>query len=127
MEQTMCIYKSPPRHKNKGTEKSLNLTSVNMIDPVTGWFKIMQYDNKREISITDFFETTWLTRQYPRTMEITFDQVSEFICHDIINYLIEIEYGITSKPITSGNSTYNVNLEQIQEVLRNLLQKFNNK
>ena len=33
-----------------------------MIDSVTGWFKITQYDDKSEISITNLAETTWLTR-----------------------------------------------------------------
>ena len=45
-----------------------------MIDPVTGWSKITQYDNKRAISITNLVETTWLTR-YPRPMEITYCMV----------------------------------------------------
>ena len=33
-----------------------------MIDPVTGWFEITQYNNKTEISIADLVETTWLSR-----------------------------------------------------------------
>ena len=45
-----------------------------MIDPVTVWFEITQYDNKRALSITNLVETTWLTR-YPRPMEIMYDQV----------------------------------------------------
>ena len=36
-----------------------------MIDPVTEWFKITQYNDKRDISIANLVETTWLTR-YPR-------------------------------------------------------------
>ena len=46
-----------------------------MIDPVTGWFKITQYGEKREISIAKLVETMWLTR-YPRPMEIVYDQES---------------------------------------------------
>ena len=46
-----------------------------MIDPVTGWFKITQYDDKRAISIANLVETMWLTI-YPRPMEITYDQGS---------------------------------------------------
>ena len=46
-----------------------------MIDHVTGWFQIMQYDNKIVISIVNLVETAWLTR-YPRPMEITYDQGS---------------------------------------------------
>ena len=44
-----------------------------MIDPVTGWFEITQYDDKRAISITNLVETTWLSR-YPRPIEIKYDQ-----------------------------------------------------
>ena len=44
-----------------------------MIDHVTGWFKIAQYDDKRAISIADLVETMWPSR-YPRTIEITYDQ-----------------------------------------------------
>ena len=51
-----------------------------MIDPVTGWFEITQYDDKRAISIAELVETTWLTR-YPRPMEIMSDQIQEFIGH----------------------------------------------
>ena len=70
-------------HKEK-----LNLKAVTMIDPVTGWFKIMQYDDKRAISITNLVENTWLPR-YPRPMEITCVQGSEFIGHEFRKYLIE--------------------------------------
>ena len=33
-----------------------------MIDPVTRWFKIAQYDDKRALYIANLAETTWLTR-----------------------------------------------------------------
>ena len=46
-----------------------------MIDPVTGWFEIIQYDDKIAITIANLVETMWLTR-YPRPMEITYDQGS---------------------------------------------------
>ena len=59
-----------------------------MIDPVTGWFKITQYTNKIEISIANLVETMWLSR-YPRTMEITYNQGSEFIFHNFRKSLIE--------------------------------------
>ena len=38
-----------------------------MIDPVTGWFKIMQYNYKRSISIANLVENTWMSG-YPRPM-----------------------------------------------------------
>ena len=59
-----------------------------MIDPVTGWFGITQYDDKRAISTANLVETTWLTR-YPRPMGITYDQGYEFIGRELREYLIE--------------------------------------
>ena len=59
-----------------------------MIDHVTGWFEITQYNDNRVISIENLVENKWLSR-YPRPMDITYDQVSEFIGHDLIKSLIE--------------------------------------
>ena len=36
-----------------------------MIDPVTGWFEVVQYEDKTAINIKDLVETTWISR-YPR-------------------------------------------------------------
>ena len=46
-----------------------------MIDPVTGWSKIMQYDNKFAISVANLVENMWLAI-YSNPTEITYDQVS---------------------------------------------------
>ena len=43
-----------------------------MIDPVTGWFEITQYDDKLAISIVNLVETIRLTK-YPIPKEITYD------------------------------------------------------
>ena len=86
----------------------------------TRWFKITQYNNKIALSIANLVETMWLSR-YPRTMEITYDQGSEFIGHDFRKFRIEMEYGITAKPITLVNPTSNSILERIHQVLGNLV------
>ena len=108
----------------KGMKENLNLKAVTMIDHVTWWFKITQYKDKREITIADLVETMWLSR-YPRPMEITYDQGKEFIGHEFRKSLIEMEDGINSKPITSGNPTSNTILERIHQVLGNLVQTCN--
>ena len=59
-----------------------------MINPVTGWFKIAQYEDKISISIANLVETIWLSR-YPRPIEITYDQGKEFSGHELIKSLIE--------------------------------------
>ena len=35
-----------------------------MMEPITGRFEIMQYEDKRAISIANLVETTWLTRNF---------------------------------------------------------------
>ena len=44
-----------------------------MINPVTGWFEITQYHDKREITIANLVRISWLTRQ-PCPTEIMYDQ-----------------------------------------------------
>ena len=44
-----------------------------MIKPITGWFEVLRYDDKKAITIAKLVETTWMSR-YPRSIEITYDQ-----------------------------------------------------
>ena len=74
--------------------------------------------------IANLVETVWLYR-YPIPMEITYDQGSEFIGHDLRKSLTEIEYRITAKLSTSVNPTSSVTLKRIHQVLGNLVQNFN--
>ena len=56
-------------------EKNLKLKSINIIDPVTGWFKIMEYNNKHVITIPNLVKTKWLTI-YIWPTELTYGQGS---------------------------------------------------
>ena len=49
------------------------LKAVTMIDPITGWFELTQYSNKKYMTIANLVETTWLDR-YPQPVEITYYQ-----------------------------------------------------
>ena len=69
-------------------------------------------------------ETIWLS-EYPIPTEIVYDQGKEFIGHKFRKYLIEMEYGITAKPSTSGNPMSNAVLEMIHQVLGNQVRTFN--
>ena len=93
-----------------------------MINPITGWFEIAQYDDKRAISIANLVKTTQLYR-YPRPIEITYNQGSTFIGHEFRKPLIETDQGITFKPRTSKNPMSNAVLEQIHQVLGKLNKK----
>ena len=44
-----------------------------MMDPVTGWFGITKYNDKRAMTIENLVETTWLVR-YTWTVEIMYDR-----------------------------------------------------
>ena len=78
----------------------------------------------KDTSIANLVETMWLSR-YPRPIEIMYDQGKEFIDQDFIKSLIEAEYRLTAKPITSRNTMYNAVLERINQVLGNLVWTFN--
>ena len=57
----------------KGKKEKLRLKSVTMINPVTGWFEVVCYDDKRAITISNLVETKRLSR-YPRPIGITYEQ-----------------------------------------------------
>ena len=67
----------------KGKKENLIQKVVTMIYPVTGWFEISQYDDKRATSIANLVETMWLTR-YPIPIGVMYEQVLEFIFHEFI-------------------------------------------
>ena len=54
----MCRSNMPLRHNKDGIEKNLNLKSVTMIEPETGWFGITYYDDKRATPTSNLVETT---------------------------------------------------------------------
>ena len=95
-----------------------------MVDPVTIWFEIEQYEDKREKLIANLVETTWMYR-YPIPIEIMYDQGKEFIGHEFRKSQIETEYGISSKPTTLVNTMSNAVLERIHQVLINLVRNSN--
>ena len=51
----------PYKIRRKGKE-ALILKFVTMIEPVTRWFEVTQYSNKKAMTITNLVETTWLVR-----------------------------------------------------------------
>ena len=49
-----------------------------MIDPVTVWFVVKQYSDKKAMVIVNLVGTTWMVR-YPLPVEIKYDQGGEFL------------------------------------------------
>ena len=95
-----------------------------MIDPATGWFEIIEYPDKRSITIANLVEQAWLSRYLWPTL-ITYDQGSEFIGHQFKN-MMEDDYGVKTKPITVRNPQANAIIERIHQVLGNLIRTFDN-
>ena len=70
----LCVYLIEPYDiRRKGKKGNLNLKVVTMIDPITVWFEVVRYDDKRAITTANLVETTWLSR-YPIQIEIMYDQ-----------------------------------------------------
>ena len=69
-------------------------------------------------------ETTWSDR-YLRPLEITYDQGSAFMFHELKISLNKTEYKIIAKPITLGSTSSNALLEHIYQVLGNRVRTFN--
>ena len=94
-----------------------------MIYPETGWFKIVQYNEKEAYTIEKLVEQTWLC-VYPRPAIITYDRLNKFLGYAFKNYLIEREYGIKAKCATTENPQDNSTLERISQINPNLVCTF---
>ena len=55
-----------------GVKEHLLLKSLTMIDPVTEWVEITQYNDKKTMTIVNLVKTLWLSR-YPCSDEIMYD------------------------------------------------------
>ena len=95
-----------------------------MIYPVTGWFEVMQYRGKKEMTVANLVETTCLV-QYTWPVEIMYDQGGEFRGHEFKNSLIGNEYFIKTKPVSLGNPQSNTIIEIIHQELGNLVRIYN--
>ncbi len=69
------------------------MRALTMIDPATGWFEMVEYQDKHSISIADLFERTWLSRYPCMANRITYDKGSEFIGHEF-KCMVKEDYGL---------------------------------
>jgi transposase InsO family protein len=91
-----------------------------MIDPATGWYKIVQATNNSVTSIQDLLHNSWLAR-YPHPQFIVFDNGGEFKSE--FNQMC-VNYGIKAKPITSHNPQANAIIERVHKVVNDMLRSF---
>ena len=109
----------PYKIRRKGKQPQI-LKYVTMIYPVTGWFGITQYSNKKEIPITNLVETTWMF-SYLWPVEIMYNRGGEFLGHRFKYSLIEKECRIKTRPNPPGNPQANGTMEIINQVIGNLV------
>ena len=93
-----------------------------MIDPVTGWFEIKQYDDKKSITVANIVKQEWLAR-YHRPYLITLDRGSEFIGQDFRDMCVN-DYSIKRKIISTQNPQANAIVEHVHKMLGNLIWSF---
>jgi hypothetical protein len=89
-----------------------------MIDPATGWFEIVEVPKKRADYISNLIEINWLTR-YPWPTEIIMDRGSEFAAE--VRKMLNKEYPIKRKLITTRNPQANAVIERIHQVVHNMI------
>ena len=49
------------------------MNATTKIDPITGWFEITQYNNKKAMMIAKLVEAIWLVH-YPWQVKVTYDR-----------------------------------------------------
>ena len=92
-----------------------------MMDPATGWFKMVQILNKTAAEIADITEKTWFTR-YPLSQQVVFDRGTEFMpefdkmCHN--------DYGLKRKPMKTRNTQSNASIKQSHQTIGNIIRTF---
>jgi transposase InsO family protein len=102
-----------------GTE--LVLYCVTMIDPATGWFEVKHCLEQDASAVANIVEQTWLSR-YPWPQEIVYDRGSEFMAE--FAAMVENDYGITTRPITTRNPQANSMIERIHQTMGNIIRTF---
>ena len=98
-------------------------TDVTMIDPETGWFEIIQYNDKQSDTRANLVEQTWLCI-YPKPTIITYNRGNEFLGRAFKNDPIENEYVIKSECATIENPQQNSIPERIHQFVLNLVRTF---
>lgn len=119
--QKLCVDLIGPYTLTRKGKPPLTLWCVTMIDPATGWFEMKSIKTKKAIVVANTIEQTWLTR-YPRPDLITYDKGSEFMAE--FAKMIDEDYGIKKKPITTRNPQSNSILERIHQTLGNMIRTF---
>ena len=117
--ERLCVDLIGPYKIRCKDNSMLKCQCVTMVDPATGWFEVHEYGDKRAITVANIVEQQWLTR-YPRPDLITYDKGPEFMGVEFRN-MVEQEYSIKTKPITTRNPQANAIIERVHQVIGNMI------
>ena len=92
-----------------------------MIDQAIGWIEIRMVPSARADLVSNIVELAWLTR-YPLPSKVIVDRGNELLAE--CKSMIQAEYGITVKPITSRNPQANSILERVHQTIGNIIRTF---
>ena len=95
--------------------------AITMIDPATGWVEIRAMPSARVDLVANQVELAWLTG-YPLPEKVILDRGNAFLAE--FKELIEKDYGIPIKPITTRNPQANAILECIHQTIGNIIRTF---
>ena len=113
------IFASPVKQSDLNQSTSVNSSS--MIDPATGWVEIRAVPSARADLVANQVELAWLTR-YPLPEKVILDRGNKFLAE--FKELIEKDYGIQIKPITTRNPQANAVLERVHQTIGNIIRTF---
>ena len=98
--------------------KTVYLQAVTMIDPATGWIEIRTVPSARVDLVSNIVELAWLSR-YPLPSQVVVDCGNGFLAE--FKTMIQANYVITVKPITSRNPQPNSILGMIHQIIGNII------
>ena len=101
--------------------KTVYIQAVIMIHPATDWIEIRTVPSVRVDLVSNIIELAWLTR-YPLLRNIIVDRGNKFSAE--FKSMIQADYGITVKPITSRNTQANSMLERFHQTIGNIIRTF---
>ena len=109
--------------RGEGQYNPLIIKALTMIEVITRWFKIIQYNDKQAATIENIVEQSWLYR-YPRPEIITYDWGGKFLGGALKKNLIKNDYIIKAKCETTENPQANSMMEQIHLVIEKCVRTF---
>ena len=117
--ETLHIDMYGPKTIRRTNGDVLQFQVVTMIDPVTGWFEMVSYDDGSAETIANLVEMTWLMR-YPRPSKIIADRGGAFTGHFFKNTMRN-DFGIEVRYASTANPQANAIVERIHQVIGNML------